>query len=79
VWLTTASADTRLRVAAALAKAGDVSTVTDAAAADRLEAVGYLLGIGAWSDRTAAALKPLTATPPQLIAAAVNTPEYLTS
>ncbi len=79
VWLTTASADTRLRVAAALAKAGDLSTVTDAAPTDRLDATGYLLGIGAWSDRTAAALAPLRANPPMLIAAAVNTPEYLTS
>jgi uncharacterized protein (DUF1800 family) len=79
VWLTTVSADTRLRVAAELAKAGDLSKVTDAAATDRLDAAGYLLGIGGWSDRTAAALKPLTANPPRLIAAAVNTPEYLTS
>ncbi len=79
VWLTTASADTRLRVAAALAKAGDLSTVIDAGATDRLDAAGYLLGVGAWSDRTAAALAPLRANPPMLIAAAVNTPEYLTS
>ena len=42
-------------------------------------AVGYLIGVGAWSDRTADALEPLVRTPPQLVAAAVNTPEYLTS
>jgi len=33
----------------------------------------------AWSDSTAAALKPLHDNPVRLVAAAVNTPEYLTS
>jgi hypothetical protein len=41
--------------------------------------VGYLIGIGSWSDRTVAALNPLVDRPVQLVAAAVNTPEYLTS
>jgi hypothetical protein len=62
-----------------LAHAGDVSVVEDAAAGDRIDAVGYLIGVGAWSDRTVTALKPLTRNPVQLVAAAVNTPEYLTS
>jgi hypothetical protein len=62
-----------------LARAGDLSTVEQAAADDRIDAVGYLIGIGAWSDRTAAALTPLTRNPIRLVAAAVNTPEYLTS
>ena len=79
VWLSTASADVRMRAASQLARAGDVSTVDDAAPDDRIDAVGYLIGIGAWSDRTVAALKPLTDKPVQLVAAAVNTPEYLTS
>ena len=58
-WLSTASAGVRLRVAAdTLAQAGDLSTVSDAAATDRLDAAGYLIGVGAWTDRTAAALKP---------------------
>jgi len=62
-----------------LARAGDLSAVEDAADGDRIDAVGYLIGIGAWSDRTVAALKPLVRKPVQLVAAAVNTPEYLTS
>jgi hypothetical protein len=38
-----------------------------------------LLGIGEWTDRSAAALKTLVAYPDELVAAAVNSPEYLTS
>jgi uncharacterized protein (DUF1800 family) len=79
VWMSTASADVRMRAASQLARAGDVSSVEDAAADDRIDAVGYLIGVGAWSDRTAKALEPLVRNPVQLVAAAVNTPEYLTS
>ncbi len=79
VWLSTASADLRLSAASSLARDGDLSTVESAAADDRIDAVGYLIGVGAWSDRTAAALQPLVRKPAQLLAAAVNTPEYLTS
>ncbi|WP_099223585.1 DUF1800 domain-containing protein [Mycobacterium persicum] len=79
VWLSTASAATRLRVAQHLANRADLSTVENAAAQDRIEAVGYLIGVGAWTDRSARALGPLVRRPPQLVAAAVNTPEYLTS
>jgi uncharacterized protein (DUF1800 family) len=79
VWLSTASANLRLRSAAGLARAGDLSTIESAAPGERIDAVGYLIGVGAWSDRTAAALTPLVRKPAQLVAAAVNTPEYLTS
>ncbi|MEE3751371.1 DUF1800 domain-containing protein [Mycobacterium intracellulare] len=79
VWLSTASAGARLRAAAELAHAGDLSSVEGTPAGDRIDAVGYLIGVGAWSDRTAQALRPLVRQPPQLVAAAVNTPEYLTS
>jgi uncharacterized protein (DUF1800 family) len=79
VWMSTASADVRMRAASQLARAGDLSTIEEAAADDRIDAVGYLIGVGAWSDRTVAALQPLARNPVQLVAAAVNTPEYLTS
>jgi uncharacterized protein (DUF1800 family) len=79
VWLSTASADVRMRAANQLARAGDLSTIHHAAAGDRIDAVGYLIGVGAWSDRTVNALKPLVGNPVQLVTAAVNTPEYLTS
>ncbi len=78
-WLSTASADTRMRTALQLVRAGDLSTIEHAAATERIDAVGYLIGIGAWSDRSVSALKPLVRNPVQLVAAAVNTPEYLTS
>jgi uncharacterized protein (DUF1800 family) len=61
-WLSTASAGVRLRTAATLAQRADLSTVTDAAPSDRIDALTALV------DK-----------PQQLIAAAVNTPEYLTS
>jgi uncharacterized protein (DUF1800 family) len=79
VWMSTASADVRMRAASQLARAGDLSTVEDAAADDRIDAVGYLIGVGAWSDRTVKALEPLVSRPVQLVSAAVNTPEYLTA
>jgi uncharacterized protein (DUF1800 family) len=79
VWMTTASAGVRMGAASQLVRAGDLSSVEDAAVGDRIDAVGYLIGIGAWSDRTVAALQPLVRRPAQLVAAAVNTPEYLTS
>lgn len=79
VWLSTASAQTRLRAASQLARSADLSRIESTAPADRIDAVGYLIGIGAWSDRTVDALKPLTRDPQQLVVAAVNTPEYLTS
>lgn len=79
VWLSTAAARTRLRAAIQLARAADLSALEGTAPGDRIDAVGYLIGVGAWTDRTAAALHPLVRKPPQLVAAAVNTPEYLTS
>jgi uncharacterized protein (DUF1800 family) len=79
VWLSTASAGARLRAATQLAHAGDLSSIESTGAGDRVDAVGYLIGVGAWSDRTVKALQSLVRQPPQLVAAAVNTPEYLTS
>ena len=79
VWLSTASAGARLRAAAQLARAADLSGIEGTGPGDRVDAVGYLIGVGAWSDRTVKALQPLVRRPPQLVAGAVNTPEYLTS
>jgi uncharacterized protein (DUF1800 family) len=76
-WLSTVAADVRLQAATALAKAGDLSRVEAAAVGDRIETVGYLLGIGEWSARSSAALDAATRNPHQLVAIALNTPEYL--
>jgi uncharacterized protein (DUF1800 family) len=78
-WLSTSSISARAWAADKFTRSGDLSLVEQAAPGERIDAAGYLIGIGAWTDRTAAALKPLVNQPQQLIAAAVNTPEYLTS
>ena len=78
-WLSTAAANNRLIAATTLAENGDLSRIDETSAGDRIDAVGYLLGIGSWSDRTVRVLKPLARQPGPLLVAAVNSPEYLTS
>jgi uncharacterized protein (DUF1800 family) len=78
-WVSTASIATQTWAASELAKKGDLSTIENAGPDDRIDAVGYLIGIGAWTDRTAEVLKPFAKDPPLLFTAAVNSPEYLTS
>ena len=79
VWVSTASTAAQLWAANELAKRGDLSIIESAGVDDRIDAAGYLIGVGAWSDRTIEALKPFAGDPQQLFTAAVNTPEYLTS
>ncbi|TAM85457.1 MAG: DUF1800 domain-containing protein [Jatrophihabitans sp.] len=76
-WLSTAAADLRVRLAAAVAARADLSAITASARGNRLDAVAYLLGIASWSSRSAAALTPEVGSPARLVALAVNTPEYL--
>ena len=78
VWVSTASTAAQLWAASELARRGDQSTIESAGSDDRIDAAGYLIGVGAWSDRTAEVLKPNVGNPRQLFTAAVNTPEYLT-
>jgi uncharacterized protein (DUF1800 family) len=78
-WLSTTSTTARVWAAEKFSSMGDLSTVEDAAKDDRIDATGYLIGVGAWTDRTVAALKELVDDPKRLVAAAVNTPEYLTA
>jgi uncharacterized protein (DUF1800 family) len=79
VWVSTASTTMQMWAGQELAKRGDLSAIESAGSADRIDAVGYLIGVGAWSDRTVDALKPFVGDPRELFTAAVNTPEYLTS
>jgi uncharacterized protein (DUF1800 family) len=76
-WLSTAAAEVRMHAATALTAAGDLSFVEAASVSHRIDAVGYLLGVGGWSDRTVGALKPFVSAPPRLVAVALNAPEYL--
>lgn len=78
-WLSTAAADLRMQTAVALATGGDISVVSSAAPADRLATVAHLLAVESWSDRSAAALRAMAGDPVQLVAVALNTPEYLTN
>jgi uncharacterized protein (DUF1800 family) len=76
-WLSTSAADLRVQAATALGRSADLSSIESTAPADRIDGVGYLLGVGAWSARTVAALKPSLSRPPELVAVALNSPEYL--
>lgn len=74
-WLTTAAALARLKLAQALAAAGNISPVTDTAPGGRVEATAALLGLPPFTTRTAAALAPLVGQPAQLVAGALASPE----
>ena len=78
-WLTTASSLSRLTLARVLAAQGDLAPVADAAPPARVEAAAALLGLPGWSARTAAALAPLATRPPDLVAAALASPENAVS
>jgi uncharacterized protein (DUF1800 family) len=76
-WLSTSAADLRVQAASALARGADLSLIESTSRPDRIDAVGYRLGVGSWTVRTAAALAPLWDRPPELVAVALNSPEYL--
>ena len=78
-WLSTAAADLRMTTAAALAKRADLDVVRASAVGSRVEAVRHLLGVPAWSDRTATVLEDAAADPERLVTVALNAPEYLTN
>ena len=78
-WLTTAAALTRMRLAQTLAAAGDIGAVTSAVPGARVQATAALLGLPGFSDRTTAALQPLTGQPAQLVGLALASPEYTVS
>jgi uncharacterized protein (DUF1800 family) len=78
-WLTTASALARLNLARAVVNVGDISPVTAAPPNTRVAATAALLGLPAFTLRTAAALAPLTGNPPQLVATALASPESCVS
>ncbi len=78
-WLSTAAADARMQTAMTLARTGDLSAVRAAANGDRVDAVGFLLGVGAWSTRSAGVLQQAANDPVTLVAIALNAPEYLTN
>jgi uncharacterized protein (DUF1800 family) len=77
-WLSTAAASLRLDTAEWLTAHADLSAIDSVGRFDRIDAVGYLLGVGTWSDRSAGVLRDYVGNPKRLTAVALNTPEYLT-
>lgn len=78
-WLSTTAALARLGLAKEVASVGDLSPVTDVAAGSRVDAAADLLGLPGWTDRTRAALAPLTNDPGRLVALAMAAPENTVS
>lgn len=78
-WLTTAAALARMRLATQMVTVADLSPITDVAPGSRVEATAALLGLPTLTTRTAAALAPLAGSPPQLVAAALASPENTVS
>jgi uncharacterized protein (DUF1800 family) len=75
-WLTTAAALTRMNLGQTLAAAGDLGPVASSPPERRVEATAALLGLAAFTERTAAALRPLSGQPIQLVGLALASPEY---
>ena len=78
-WLSTAAALARWQFAHKLARRGDISTVTDAPASDRVDAAASLLAVPRWSSTTAAALRRAANDPPTLVTLALVSPEYVSN
>jgi uncharacterized protein (DUF1800 family) len=81
-WLTTSSLQARIRLAELLANAAAPSVgqrLTAAPKDGRVDALARLLVVDRWTDRTRAALAPLTGEPKRLVAAGLVSPEYTVS
>jgi uncharacterized protein (DUF1800 family) len=78
-WLTTASLQERLRLAAVLAAAASPATVDSLGAGDtpvRLAALARLLAVDSWTDRTRAALADAAGDARRLLTVGLISPEY---
>jgi len=78
-WLSTAAALARWQFAQHLTRSGDISTVSDAAATDRVDAAAALLSVPRWSAASAAALQRAANDPPTLMTLALVSPEYVSN
>ncbi|OZM71232.1 hypothetical protein CFN78_20740 [Amycolatopsis antarctica] len=78
-WLNTSAGLSRLRLAQLLASKAELGGLRGTAEPERPDAVGLLLGVPAWSDRSRAALSTVAGDPMQLVAAAACSPEYVVS
>lgn len=81
-WLTTSSAQARLRLAAALAgmaPAPVIGSLEGGPVATRLDRLAAILAVDAWTDRTKAALTTVGGDPRRLLGVALVSPEYTVS
>ena len=81
-WLTTSSLQVRLRLAAALAAAASqatVDTVGSGSTDAKLTALGRILVVDAWTDRTRAALSDVASDARKLLTVGLASPEYTVS
>jgi uncharacterized protein (DUF1800 family) len=75
-WLTTSAGLSRLQLARLLAGRAELTSISGD---DSVTAVGHLLGVDGWSDRTRNALSGVAHAPDQLVAVAATAPEYVVS
>jgi uncharacterized protein (DUF1800 family) len=78
-WLSTAAALSRWKFAHRLARAADISPVSDASPSLRVEAAADMLTVSNWSDTTARALQRAAGDPPTLVTLALVSPEYVSN
>ncbi|MBM3660458.1 MAG: DUF1800 domain-containing protein [Actinobacteria bacterium] len=76
-WVNTVSALDRVRVAQSISRLVTVPAIANAAPADRPAAAAAVLGVEAWSARTASALAAAQAEPQSVLALALVSPEYV--
>jgi uncharacterized protein (DUF1800 family) len=78
-WLSSASAQFRLALAAWLASLADLSELSAIAPNNRVEYLLDWLGVVEWSDRTSSALRTVRDNPQRLLTLAICSPEYVVS
>jgi len=78
-WLTTAAAAARLSAARALTAEADLSDVAKTSTKNRTEAIRRLLGVDAFTARTADAISQVAGRPADAVALAAVSPEYVVS
>jgi uncharacterized protein (DUF1800 family) len=81
-WLTTSSLQVRMKAATVVAGALPDSTMTALARGDagaKVDAVGRMLAVDAWTGRTRAALTAVAGRPQRLVTLALISPEYAIS
>ena len=78
-WLSASAALARWEFAHGLARRADISPVSDASPADRVDAAAALLTVPRWGAATAGALQRSAADPPTLVTLALVSPEFVSN